>query len=89
MSKEKEAVLNYLEKVNRPYSANDILQNLQKEFGKAAIQKALDQLVIAKKVHEKTYGKQKVYSIVQKDDKTSDVQEELQRLETQVNIIFK
>lgn len=86
MSKEKNAVLGYLEKVNRPYSANDILQNLHKEFGKAAILKALDHLVSEKKVHEKTYGKQKVYAIIQKD--TGNPHEELQKLETKVIILY-
>ncbi|XP_065225633.1 homologous-pairing protein 2 homolog [Planococcus citri] len=85
MSKEKQAVLSYLEKVNRPYSANDVVQNLHKEIGKAAIQKALDQLVTEKKVNEKIYGKQKVYSVVQKDDDDKkDVNEELRKLETQI-----
>jgi 26S proteasome regulatory subunit (ATPase 3-interacting protein) len=40
-----ETVLKYLKDQNRPYSANDIMQNLHKEFGKTAVQKALDYLV--------------------------------------------
>jgi 26S proteasome regulatory subunit (ATPase 3-interacting protein) len=50
MSKSKEkdaetAVLDYLHSQNRPYSLNDIVQNLHKEHGKAACQKALDKLL--------------------------------------------
>jgi 26S proteasome regulatory subunit (ATPase 3-interacting protein) len=50
MSKSKEtsaveAVLDYLRTQNRPYSVNDIVQNLHKEHGKAAVQKAVDKLV--------------------------------------------
>lgn len=40
-----EAVLEYLTSQNRPYSVNDIVLNLHKEHGKAAIQKGLDKLV--------------------------------------------
>lgn len=60
-----EAVKKYLATTNRPYSANDIVMNLHKQFGKTAVQKALDSLVIADDVLEKTYGKQKVYVIKQ------------------------
>lgn len=63
----KEAVLKYLKSQNRPYSANDITQNLHKEYGKTAIQKALDDLSQEEKIREKVYGKQKVYSAVQDD----------------------
>lgn len=39
------ATFKYLFDQNRPYSATDIHMNLHKEFGKTAIQKALDMLV--------------------------------------------
>jgi len=50
MSKNKDAstcdaVLGYLRSQNRPYSVNDIVQNLHKEHGKTAVQKAVDKLV--------------------------------------------
>lgn len=41
-----EAVLEYLATQNRPYSVNDIVLNLHKEHGKAAIQKGLEKLVL-------------------------------------------
>ncbi|XP_006247311.1 homologous-pairing protein 2 homolog isoform X1 [Rattus norvegicus] len=56
-------VLRYLQEQNRPYSAQDVFGNLQKEhgLGKAAVVKALDQLAQQGKIKEKTYGKQKIY----------------------------
>ncbi|XP_065053672.1 homologous-pairing protein 2 homolog isoform X2 [Rhopilema esculentum] len=68
MSKKKspdDAVLDYLNKQNRPYSATDIFNNMHKEFGKTAIVKALESLAEKKVIHEKTYGKQKVYAPMQ------------------------
>ena len=41
---------------NRPYSVNDVVLNLHKEHGKAAVQKALDVLVADAKVKEKVGG---------------------------------
>lgn len=66
MSKSKEAVaekaiLGYVKAQNRPYSSNDIFNNLHKEHGKTAVVRALDQLALDGKIKEKTYGKQKIY----------------------------
>ncbi|XP_052248863.1 homologous-pairing protein 2 homolog isoform X2 [Dreissena polymorpha] len=55
------AVLDYLNKQNRPYSAIDICNNLHKEFGKTAIVKACESLAESGQIKEKAYGKQKVY----------------------------
>lgn len=68
MSKKKnpeEAVLDYLNKQNRPYSATDIFNNMHKEVGKTAVVKALESLAEKKSIHEKIYGKQKVYAPIQ------------------------
>lgn len=40
-----EAIFQYFKAQNRPYSVNDIVQNL-KEHGKTVIQKSIDQLVV-------------------------------------------
>ncbi|KAH7962141.1 homologous-pairing protein 2 homolog [Rhipicephalus sanguineus] len=66
MSKSKEAVvekaiLDYVKAQNRPYSSNDIFNNLHKEHGKTAVVRALEQLAQDDKIKEKTYGKQKIY----------------------------
>lgn len=85
MSKEEHRVLDYLEKANRPFSSNDIVQNLHKELTKPLVQKALDQLVSKGKIREKIYNKQKIYVIVQEKDKcTKNIQEELQVFDTEV-----
>ncbi|CAH1958566.1 unnamed protein product [Acanthoscelides obtectus] len=62
-----DAVLSFLEEHNRPFSIHDIIGGVKGkgEFGKAAVQKALDALVNKGKVKEKLYGKQKVYHIAQ------------------------
>ncbi|CAG7824617.1 unnamed protein product [Allacma fusca] len=59
------SVLDYLTKQNRPYSLNDIVNNLLNAFGKAVVQKAIDKLVQDGKIQEKVYGKQKVYLVDQ------------------------
>lgn len=52
MAKDKEdktsqATLQYLIVQNRPFAINDLLQNAQlKDFGKSAVQKSIDQLVV-------------------------------------------
>lgn len=68
-----EAVLKYLADTNRPYSANDITQNLNKKFGKTEILRALDALVSKEQIMEKVYGKQKVYCALQEDDDKDQV----------------
>ena len=55
-----EAVLKYLQSTNRPYSANDIFQNLHNAYSKNSIQKSLDELAEKGSLREKVYGKQKV-----------------------------
>lgn len=91
MSKAKEAgaekaVLEYVKAQNRPYSSNDIFNNLHKEHGKTAIIRALDQLAQDNKIKEKTYGKQKVYFADQ--DEFPDVAEsELAAMDQEINAL--
>lgn len=83
-----EAVYKYLQNTNRPYSANDITLNLHKEYGKSAVQKGLDELVEKNRIREKTYGKQKVYCILQAD--CSDIDESsMTKLDEEVKIMVK
>ena len=67
MSKPKEnasvtSVLAYMLKQNRPYSVQDVFQNMGKDFGKTAVMKAMESLTAEGKLLEKVYGKQKVYT---------------------------
>ncbi|KAJ8414422.1 hypothetical protein AAFF_G00052920 [Aldrovandia affinis] len=68
MSKSKDAsgvalILDYLNVTNRPYSAQDVFGNLQKQhgLGKTAVVKAMDLLAQQGNIKEKIYGKQKIY----------------------------
>lgn len=76
-----DTVYKHLKVQNRPYSVNDIVSNLHNEFGKAAVQKAIDHLVAEGKIFEKAYGKQKVYCVIQ--DTQHDV-EELMRIDKEL-----
>lgn len=79
-----EAVLKYLKDQNRPYSTNDIVMNLHKEYGKTAVQKSLDHLVGQGKIREKAYGKQKVY-VIQQDESEVITEKELTDLDAELN----
>ncbi|XP_003705703.1 homologous-pairing protein 2 homolog [Megachile rotundata] len=76
-----DTVYKYMKVQNRPYSINEIVSNLHNEYGKSAVQKAVDKLVAEGKVFEKVYGKQKVYCPVQ--DSNLDV-EELMRIDREL-----
>ncbi|QQP49664.1 Diacylglycerol kinase [Caligus rogercresseyi] len=71
----------YLRHQNRPYSVNDLVLNLHKEFGKTAAQKALDSLVADGDVIEKVNGKQKAYVINQANMPTAS-EAELSKLDS-------
>ncbi|CAH1112208.1 unnamed protein product [Psylliodes chrysocephalus] len=81
-----EAVLKFLEDHNRPFSNSDIQSGVKGDFGKSAIQKALDFLVQKGKVKEKAYGKQKVYCIVQgSGTSTSELREQILEMDRAIN----
>lgn len=48
-----DTVYKYLKLQNRPYNINDIVSNLHNEYGKPAVQKAMDRLVSEGKIFEK------------------------------------
>ncbi|XP_012512128.1 PREDICTED: homologous-pairing protein 2 homolog isoform X2 [Propithecus coquereli] len=78
-------LLRYLREQNRPYSAQDVFGNLQREhgLGKAAMVKALEQLAQQGKIKEKMYGKQKIYFVDQEQfDIVSDA--DLQCLDAKI-----
>ncbi|KAJ8024530.1 likeous-pairing protein 2-like [Holothuria leucospilota] len=89
MSKSKEAnaasaILDYLNKQNRPYSAGDIFNNLHKEFGKTLVVRTLEDLAKNEKIVEKVYGKQKIY--VADQSQLPDVDEkELLEMDRKIN----
>lgn len=80
------AILAYINEKNRPYSAQDVFCNLQKQhgFGKTAVVKALELLAVEGKIKEKTYGKQKIYFADQAQFK--DVNEsDLKTMDSQIS----
>ncbi|XP_064421459.1 homologous-pairing protein 2 homolog [Latimeria chalumnae] len=91
MSKSKDAaatsvVLKYLNDQNRPYSAQDVFGNLQKEhgLGKTAVVKALEQLAQQGQLKEKVYGKQKIY-FADQDQFSAVSDSDLKRLDSQIS----
>ncbi|CEI95942.1 hypothetical protein RMCBS344292_10116 [Rhizopus microsporus] len=80
---EEHAVLEYMKKVNRPYSATDVFNNLHSKYSKAHIIKALDKLVEEGEVISKTYGKSVVYSIKQDVVKSDETGQTLDSLENE------
>jgi 26S proteasome regulatory subunit (ATPase 3-interacting protein) len=62
-----DVVYEYLSKMSRPFSAGEIHNNLQTEFGlgKTLVQKALDNMTQEGNIKEKVYGKSKIYFIDQ------------------------
>ncbi|KAI4467675.1 tbp-1 interacting protein [Holotrichia oblita] len=78
-------VLRFMQTQNRPFSANDVMQNVQKEHTKTTVQKALDKLVNENKLFEKIYGKQKVYCVVQEDVDTSNMEDDLKKMDREIN----
>lgn len=97
MSKGKDAqackgVLDYLNRQNRPYSAIDIFNNLHKEYGKTAVEKACETLSEEGKISKKIYGKQKVFVAVQSqfpnvdDNEIKEMDQKVVTLNEQVQI---
>ncbi|KAJ8928872.1 hypothetical protein NQ314_018493 [Rhamnusium bicolor] len=75
-----EAVLKFLEEHNRPFSISEVERGVTGDFGKTAIQKALDSLV------QKENVKEKVYCIMQKDDgSSSELRESLLEIDRKIN----
>ncbi|GAA5804060.1 hypothetical protein HPULCUR_009546 [Helicostylum pulchrum] len=70
-----QAVLDYLTKSNRPYSATDIFNNLHSKYTKTSITKALEKLVEDETVFAKVYGKTTIYSVKQVTNPSDNVNE--------------
>ena len=87
-------VKEYLYSQNRPYSCNDIFNNLQNKFNKATVQKALDSLTSSTDICEKLNGKQKVYFANQlnfevNEQKLKEVDIEIENINKNVELLKK
>ncbi|CAO3702175.1 unnamed protein product [Rhizopus stolonifer] len=62
---EEKDILEYMSRTNRPYSANDVFNNMHAKYSKPRIIKALDKLVEDGELMSKVYGKMTIYSTKQ------------------------
>ncbi|CAF0715907.1 unnamed protein product [Brachionus calyciflorus] len=85
MSKNKNEtiVLEYLVEQNKPFSAQDITNNLDGKLGKTVITNSLEKLAADNRIIEKLYGKQKVYMALQKID-TVNIKGQLRDLDEKI-----
>ncbi|KAJ2374654.1 hypothetical protein H4S02_008474, partial [Coemansia sp. RSA 2611] len=60
-----QAVLAYLQKTNRPYSANDISSQLHGQVSPAQAKKILNSLADEEKIQRKDNGKQQIFFAIQ------------------------
>ena len=58
-------VFEFMQKENRPYSAQDVTNALNGQITKTNVINVLEDLAKKKKITEKVYGKQKVYMLIQ------------------------
>nr|AGH55780.1 Hop2 [Brachionus calyciflorus] len=82
-NKNETIVLDYLVEQNRPFSAQDITNNLDGKLGKTVITNALEKLAADNRIIEKVYGKQKVYMALQKID-TVNIKGQLRDLDEKI-----
>ncbi|KAI8989495.1 Tat binding protein 1-interacting protein-domain-containing protein [Pilobolus umbonatus] len=82
------AISEYLKRVNRPYSATDIFNNLQGKYSKSIITKTLDLLVENSVVISKTYGKSVIYSVKQ-DLQNKEMESDMKSLEKKIDMLSK
>lgn len=85
-------IKDYLYSQNRPYSLNDIINNLQNKFNKSTATKVLESLVSSSEICEKINGKQKIYFANQLNfetdqQKLKDLDSEITELSKEVNCV--
>ncbi|KAG1313456.1 hypothetical protein G6F64_002239 [Rhizopus arrhizus] len=81
-----------MKKVNRPYSATDVFNNLHGTYSKSQVVKALDKLVKYEQLISKVYGKSTIYSIKQhrtEEDEgdNNEIRSDVNRLTEKLNEI--
>ncbi|KXN70301.1 TBPIP-domain-containing protein [Conidiobolus coronatus NRRL 28638] len=93
-----EVILEYMKKMNRPYSLTDLCTNLHSQIKKTGAQRALESLVSQDLIKSKAYGKQVVYCYNQSlweevdsdklkelDDKIEEIEENMKRDKNKLN----
>ncbi|KAJ2873189.1 PSMC3 interacting protein, partial [Coemansia aciculifera] len=70
-----QAVLAYLQKANRPYSANDISSQLHGQVSPAQAKKVLNSLADEEKIQRKDNGKQQIFFAIQASIDVPNIEE--------------
>ncbi|KAG1448872.1 hypothetical protein G6F56_008821 [Rhizopus delemar] len=81
---EEKDVLEYMNKANRPYSANDVFNNMHAKYSKPRVIKALDKLVEDGELMSKVYGKTSIYSTKQEIVKNEEREQILDALSNEI-----
>lgn len=79
-----EAIFNYMKEQNRPYSVQNVVDNLHNAYSKKQVTDEMDRLAAEGKFVCKEYGKQKVYLIDQSDCKELN-KEEMEALDKTIS----
>ncbi|KAI9009944.1 Tat binding protein 1-interacting protein-domain-containing protein [Phycomyces nitens] len=80
-----QTILKYMKKVNRPYSATDVFNNLHGKYSKPSVVRALDSLAEQDELISKTYGKMQIYAARQSKDGVK--KEDLETLQVQASVL--
>eukprot|EP00347_Sterkiella_histriomuscorum_P019760 403340394 len=80
-----QAIAEFMEKQNRPYSVQNILDSFQQRIKKTQCQKIMDELTTSQILTCKEYGKAKIY-LINQDVFETTTNEELQKLDDQIKV---
>jgi len=83
-SNDVEKIIAFMENQNRPYSIQNIFDNLQGKIKKPILQRLVDDLVLNNQLQAKDFGKSKIYLLNQSNFPEFD-QEEANNLDTEIN----
>ena len=84
----KAAIQQYMKAHNRPYSIQNVMDNMHGRVPRKICQDVLDELVAEKHLTEKEYGKAKIY-LANQDNFPETKQEDLNELDVKVNEMKK
>lgn len=83
-----EKIFGFIKTQNRPLSVTEIQQNVGNDVSRNELNKTLNSLVESKSIFEKTYGKQKIYCVLQHEqDAGLAMDEELKKLDRCINTL--
>ncbi|PPS93612.1 Homologous-pairing protein 2 [Cryptosporidium hominis] len=80
-----EAIFNYMKEQNRPYSVQNVVDNLHNIYSKKQVTDEMERLAVEGKFICKEYGKQKVYLIDQSDCKELN-KDEMEALDKSISV---